>query len=106
MKLDFTSPNQWGAKPGVTDVLCALLVCHAPEVMRKSLTIQLQPDPVLVQRCGQLPMRSTVNRKILTDALASGWGLNIEFRQSSFTMLNRLADHCQSLAKNAALDDV
>ncbi|MTI11667.1 hypothetical protein, partial [Sansalvadorimonas verongulae] len=105
LKLDFMGPDYRGAIHGATDVLCALLVCHAPEAMRKSLEIQLQPDPVLVQRCGQLPMRSTVNRKILTDALASGWGLNVEFRQSGFTILNHLADHCQSLAKDAALDD-
>ncbi|MTI11707.1 hypothetical protein, partial [Sansalvadorimonas verongulae] len=26
LKLDFMSPNQWGAQPGATDVLCALLV--------------------------------------------------------------------------------
>ena len=87
----------------------ALLAVYAPETIREVANIQLQPDPELIRQYQGLPRRSSVRKKRLEDALASGWRLNSrmysQYQHNRFRWISALADSSYTLANNSDGDE-
>ena len=102
LNLIFESPDSVYQKPKPTDVMCALLAAYAPEDIRKSVEIRLQPDPKLIRQYQGLPARSSVRKKRLEDALASGWSIKPDFQschdKSRSRGIETLANTCYGMA--------
>ena len=105
LKLRFQFPNNRGYKPQATDVMCAILAVYAPEDLRESVVGCLRPDPKLMQRYEGLPARSSLRKKRLDDALASGWGIQSGHIPNRFLLITTLADECYAIATGSSLDD-